>query len=170
MRNYTIDGVMTIVNLIQRDIKLNTWNQYYFEYFEVDQELLRDIDTMTYLTEVDHETQKGYLEYKKIDEIKNTFYVVQTIVSDAIKDLDGEDVMDNTGGFDVDFLVDIIKEEIDTCTLCIVYRELAKVIVNTICLDDIIEIVNNKIDEVKDAITEVSHTIENEADNILCHI
>ena len=78
--------------------------------------------------------------------------------------------MDNTGGFDVDYLVDVIREEIDSSTLDEIYKELAKVIVNTLCLDDIIDIINGKIDDVKDAINEVSNAIEYEADNVLSEI
>ena len=171
MSNYTVDKVMVIVNLIQRDtIRVNDCNYYYFEYLEVDKEILKAIDTMPYLVKVDHEEQKGYLEYKNIEEIKNTFYEVQTIVSDAIKELDNDDVMDSTGGFDTSYLVDIISEEIDSSSLSKVYRELAKVIVNTLDLDDIIDIINRKIDDVKDAVNEVSNTIDSEADNILAEI
>lgn len=166
-----IDKVMTIVNLIQRDtVGIYHFDYYYFEYLWIDKDILKKIDTMPYLIDVDHINEKGYLEYKNIDDIKGTFFEVQNIVSDAIKDLDNNDVMDNTGGFDVDYLVDVIREEIDSSTLDEIYKELAKVIVNTLCLDDIIDIINGKIDDVKDAINEVSNAIEYEADNVLSEI
>ena len=162
MSKNTIDNIMTIVNLIQREaVRDNDCNYNYYEYFEIDREIINKIDTKQYLTEIDQDTQKGYLEYKKIDEIVDTINTVRDIATDVISSFGDESPVDHDE-WDYNTLVDNIEICLSNSHLDLTYRELAKVIVNTLELHDIINNIIDKAEAIQDAKEELNNTIDNE--------
>lgn len=160
-----IDGLMKIVSYIQRDVvKDNDCNYNYHEYFKIDKDILKSIDTLQYL----QERVEGvcYIQYKNIDEIINTIETIKDIASDVVSSLADESPVDYDE-WDYNTLVDNIELQLNNSQLDITYRELAKVIVNTLDLHSVISNIIEKAEAVEIAKEELNNTIENECNYML---